>query len=252
MNLDLVNEAQQNDKDTLKLLQTRKNITVPMLSKLTGFGETKCKRIIDRLCAKGLCHPVRVKNRIFYEAGPMPKVDLSGKYRPTGKFDGIAWNHDARSCANRRQAMNQEDEEFERIEQEIKRKQDAAMAQGQGRDWSLLEATQESLREHMAEIKRLKALLEQPEPVPMTDEQANLLINGRGDEGDDDYVEPTGDGVGLTDEDLVKLIRRVEAHHRIGAKLWTTNNLRCSTPSCSCSGWGRLCCCTTCQSRQKI
>jgi hypothetical protein len=33
----------------------------------------------------------------------------------------------------------------------------------EGRDWSLLEATQESLREHMAEIKRLKA--EQPVPV---------------------------------------------------------------------------------------
>jgi hypothetical protein len=33
----------------------------------------------------------------------------------------------------------------------------------EGRDWSLLEATQESLREHMAEIKRLKA--EQPAPV---------------------------------------------------------------------------------------
>jgi hypothetical protein len=96
-----------------------------------------------------------------------------------------------------------------------------------------------------------KALLEQPEPVQehdhaleqaltrlqkryseleakvgaqpadwvgLTDEQANLLINGRGDEGDDDYVEPTGDGFGLTDEDLVKLIRRVEAHHGIGAK----------------------------------
>jgi hypothetical protein len=29
----------------------------------------------------------------------------------------------------------------------------------EGRDWSLLEATQESLREHMAEIKRLKAAL---------------------------------------------------------------------------------------------
>ena len=54
--------------------------------------------------------------------------------------------------------------------------------------------------------------------VPLTDEQANLLINGRGDEGDDDYVEPTGDGFGLTDEDLVKLIRRVEAHHGIGVK----------------------------------
>ena len=29
----------------------------------------------------------------------------------------------------------------------------------EGRDWSLLDATQESLREHMAEIKRLKAAL---------------------------------------------------------------------------------------------
>jgi hypothetical protein len=51
--------------------------------------------------------------------------------------------------------------------------------------------------------------------VPLTDEQADLLINGRGDEDDDDYVEPTGDGFGLTDEDLVKLIRRVEEHHGI-------------------------------------
>jgi hypothetical protein len=33
----------------------------------------------------------------------------------------------------------------------------------EGQDWSLLEATQESLREHMAEIKRLKAA--QPAPV---------------------------------------------------------------------------------------
>jgi hypothetical protein len=32
-----------------------------------------------------------------------------------------------------------------------------AAAVQEGRDWSLLEATQESLREHMAEIKRLKA-----------------------------------------------------------------------------------------------
>ena len=32
-----------------------------------------------------------------------------------------------------------------------------AAAVQEGRDWSLLEATQESLREHIAEIKRLKA-----------------------------------------------------------------------------------------------
>ena len=51
--------------------------------------------------------------------------------------------------------------------------------------------------------------------VPLTDEQIDLLINGRGDKDDDDYVEPTGDGFGLTDEDLVKLVRRVEKHHGI-------------------------------------
>jgi len=39
----------------------------------------------------------------------------------------------------------------------------AQPAAQKGRDWSLLEATQESLREHMAEIKRLKAA--QPAPV---------------------------------------------------------------------------------------
>ncbi len=54
--------------------------------------------------------------------------------------------------------------------------------------------------------------------VPLTDEQIDLLINGRGDEDDDDYVEPTGDGFGLTDEDLVKLIRRAEKHHGIEVK----------------------------------
>lgn len=42
----------------------------------------------------------------------------------------------------------------------------AALAQQDERDWSLLEATQESLREHMAEIHRLRAALaQQAEPV---------------------------------------------------------------------------------------
>jgi hypothetical protein len=43
----------------------------------------------------------------------------------------------------------------------------------EGRDWSLLEATQESLREHMAEIKRLKAA--QPAPVQ---EPVAWMVNG--------------------------------------------------------------------------
>jgi hypothetical protein len=37
----------------------------------------------------------------------------------------------------------------------------------EGRDWSLLEATQESLREHMAEIKRLKAAQPAPAQEPV-------------------------------------------------------------------------------------
>ena len=41
------------------------------------------------------------------------------------------------------------------------------------RDWSLLEATQESLREHMAEIKRLK----QRQWVGLTDEEISELAN---------------------------------------------------------------------------
>ena len=53
---------------------------------------------------------------------------------------------------------------------------------------------------------------------PLTDEQVNLFINGRGNEDDDDYVEPTGDGFGLTDADLVRLVRRVEAAHGIKEK----------------------------------
>ena len=47
--------------------------------------------------------------------------------------------------------------------------------------------------------------------VGLTDEEIDLFINGRGDEHDDDYVEPTGDGFGLTDADLVELVRRAEA-----------------------------------------
>ena len=47
--------------------------------------------------------------------------------------------------------------------------------------------------------------------VGLTDEEIDLFVNGRGNEDDDDYVEPTGDGFGLTDADLVELVRRAEA-----------------------------------------
>jgi hypothetical protein len=51
-----------------------------------------------------------------------------------------------------------------------------------------------------------------PKPwVGLTDAEIDLFINGRGDEDDDNYVEPTGDGFGLTDADLLTLVRRAEA-----------------------------------------
>jgi hypothetical protein len=75
----------------------------------------------------------------------------------------------------------------------------------EGRDWSLLEATQASLREHMAEIKRLKAAQPapvktyhdgkpwpvQPKPwVGLTDEEAQWIYdNGRTPAGMMEMVE---------------------------------------------------------------
>jgi hypothetical protein len=45
----------------------------------------------------------------------------------------------------------------------------------EGRDWSLLEATQESLREHMVEIKRLKAAQpDVPDALTSADIQENI------------------------------------------------------------------------------
>jgi hypothetical protein len=70
----------------------------------------------------------------------------------------------------------------------------------EGRDWSLLEATQESLREHMAEIKRLKAA--QP-AVPLTFAQLCEL--------ETKATRPDGE------LSLVGFARAIEAHHGITA-----------------------------------
>lgn len=64
----------------------------------------------------------------------------------------------------------------------------------------------------------LRELNTAPQPAarePLTAEECNLFINGRGEKNDDNYVEPTGDGFGLTDADLIRLIRRVEEKHGI-------------------------------------
>lgn len=61
----------------------------------------------------------------------------------------------------------------------------------EGRDWSLLEATQESLREHMAEIKRLKEA--QRQWVGLTDEEIMLVAYQAGFEIHEDYDTPDAD-----------------------------------------------------------
>jgi hypothetical protein len=69
----------------------------------------------------------------------------------------------------------------------------------EGRDWSLLAATQESLREHMAEIKRLKAT----QPAPVQHDECVVC-------GDKVRVIPRP-WVGLTDEE-----RLTEAERHLG------------------------------------
>jgi hypothetical protein len=60
----------------------------------------------------------------------------------------------------------------------------AALAED-GRDWSLLEATQESLREHMVEIQRLRAALAQPATIAVSPEaHADFVRALHGEKGD--------------------------------------------------------------------
>ena len=57
----------------------------------------------------------------------------------------------------------------------------AALTQSE-RDWSLLEATQESLREHMAEIQRLQRLQRKPlteEEITQCFKEAGITIKGQ-------------------------------------------------------------------------
>jgi hypothetical protein len=79
-----------------------------------------------------------------------------------------------------------------------------AAAVQEGRDWSLLEATQESLREHMTEIKRLK---EAQPAVPLTDEQIEHLWETRVSQPCPRYP--------LEKADWVQFARAIEAAHGI-------------------------------------
>ena len=91
MNLQQFNPTvtHQNEVAT-KLLKQHKEMTVPLLERLTGFGESTCRRTLDRLCSMGVCHEVRIKNRIFFRLGPSPRMPqkYEREYKP---FFGVVW-----------------------------------------------------------------------------------------------------------------------------------------------------------------
>jgi hypothetical protein len=103
----------------------------------------------------------------------------------------------------------------------------------EGRDWSLLEATQESLREHMAEIKRLKAAQPAPvqEPVAWVNHGENRITRATGWDGYGAlYTTPPAaqkTWVGLTDEERNECTQSpftADQHRAIEAKLKGKNH----------------------------
>ena len=120
--------------------------------------------------------------------------------------------HPTKVSEDLRAALNQEEEasawlaerkEYWRKEKEkMKETNDlrAALAQQDERDGSLLDATQESLREHMAEIHRLRAA--PPQRKPLTEKE---------------IYHATGH-CGVNEHTAIKITRAVERAHGIGGQ----------------------------------
>ena len=53
---------------------------------------------------------------------------------------------------------------------------------------------------------------------PLTDADIKLVMNGRGEEGDDDYIKPAFDPYGISEDDLLGFARAIEQAHGIGEK----------------------------------
>jgi rubrerythrin len=95
---------------------------------------------------------------------------LSTAIEEAEKQEPVAWLYDFLNPDNRDEVIrNWTTQDYDDIEREkgfnvrpLYTTPPAAPVQDE-RDWSLLEATQESLREHMAEIKRLKTIIEAAE-----------------------------------------------------------------------------------------
>tara|TARA_R110000868_G_scaffold182047_1_gene423029 strand:- start:510 stop:833 length:324 start_codon:yes stop_codon:yes gene_type:complete len=64
-------------------------------------------------------------------------------------------------------------------------------------------------------LEALQTLLEQPERKPLTDADIKLVMDGRGEEGDDDYIKPAFDPYGISEGDLIDFARAIEQAHGI-------------------------------------
>lgn len=90
MNLQQLSPIVMNQNEvTIKLLKQHREMTVPLLQRLTGFGESTCRRTFERLALMGICHEVKVKGKNYYRIGRAPRKELkSREYKP---FSGVVW-----------------------------------------------------------------------------------------------------------------------------------------------------------------
>lgn len=92
MNLQPYNpQVTEQNEVAIKLLNHYQELTMPLLSRLTGYGASTSKRILERLVLLGYCHQVKHKNRLYYRTGKdkTPKVTRVREYKP---FGGVPWN----------------------------------------------------------------------------------------------------------------------------------------------------------------
>lgn len=57
-----------------------------------------------------------------------------------------------------------------------------------------------------------------PQRKPLTDADIKLVMDGRGEEGDEDYIKPAFDPYGISEGDLIDFARAIEQAHGIGEK----------------------------------
>ena len=68
-------------------------------------------------------------------------------------------------------------------------------------------------------LEAVQKLLGHPEQrKPLTDADIKLVMDGRGEEGDDDYIKPAFDPYGISEDDLIDFARAIEQAHDIKEK----------------------------------